>query len=434
MATIKELVEDIRKKEIDQIKIAKMKTPPEYHDFIILIRQNQLLLNRNPQKDEYPLPEGVFAYDGKTYVSVKTPYCKVDGRVKMFVDAHLRPDGTRAKFTVESNIEKIQDIIENTGDISPKYPLVVRIHSEIFGTLEGVSKINWGGKGADATNPLENAYTSAVGRALALGGFGLIGTGIASAEEIEQALAARGVVFEIVNEKGEEAVTAPPQETKQELGATPEPSAASVAAGGESVPQQSTVTGGKTPRQQFFEKLRAWAKAKGYDWGMVLAEATPLVGAFDDQTFETVLNDFEEMVGGIEFMIISKMSQQQEQPAPEYQQPPPPMDETPVGQQKLTQKQEPSQQQVPAGQTKPEVTDFKGEIVIDHPGVLKEHKGKAVRFAKAKDGRLVMVDPSYKIEKGTCLSFVGKTVRYQDGRILIVPNDLKRVKVVKKPA
>lgn len=434
MATIKDLVDEIRKKESDQIKIAKMKTPAEYHDFIILIRQNQLLLNRNPQKDEYPLPEGVFAYDGKTYVSVKTPYCKVDGRVKMFVDAHLRPDGTRAKFTVESNIEKIQDIIENTGDISPKYPLVVRIHSEIFGTLEGVSKINWGGKGADATNPLENAYTSAVGRALALGGFGLIGTGIASAEEIEQALAARGVVFEIVNEKGEEAVTAPSQE-KQEPGAAFDPDVTPVAAGGESVPQQSTVTGGKTPRQQFFEKLRAWAKAKGYDWGMVLAEATPLVGAFDDQTFEAVLNDFEEMVGGIEFMIISKMSQQQEQLAPERQQPPPSPDEPPAGQQKPAQKQEPPQQQVPAGQTgKPEVTDFKGEIVIGHPGVLKEHKGKAVRFAKAEDGRVVMLDPSYKIEKGTCLSFVGKTVRYQDGRTLIVPNDPKRIKIVKKPA
>ena len=43
----------------------------------------------------------------------------------------------------------------------------------------------------DESNPLENAETSAVGRALGFLGYGLYGTGIASAEEVLQAQAVR---------------------------------------------------------------------------------------------------------------------------------------------------------------------------------------------------------------------------------------------------
>lgn len=116
----------------------------------------------------------------------------VDGRIAMFADTHKKADGTRFKYTVTSNIEKICEIIENTGKEPPdKYPLVVRIDSELFGQLEGVSRIFWHEKGASGTNPLEVAYNSALGRAIAQAGIGLIGTGVASAEEVQAALEAQ---------------------------------------------------------------------------------------------------------------------------------------------------------------------------------------------------------------------------------------------------
>lgn len=46
----------------------------------------------------------------------------------------------------------------------------------------GTSSVNIGGKGVDATNPIENAETSALGRALGLAGFGSLES-VASAEE-----------------------------------------------------------------------------------------------------------------------------------------------------------------------------------------------------------------------------------------------------------
>lgn len=202
-------VKELREREKNQLEIAKMRIPGEYHDFLIVINQRHVLVNKELKKEELPDDDRVFSREGKTYAIIEVPYFRVDGRVKMFVDAHMLPDGSRAKFRIESNIDEINRVIEKAGDLPPKYTLVVRIHSDIFGTLEGVSRINWGGSGADATNPVENAYTSAVGRALALAGFGLIGTGIASAEEMEEALAARGLLesTKILKKGVEEATT-----------------------------------------------------------------------------------------------------------------------------------------------------------------------------------------------------------------------------------
>lgn len=53
--------------------------------------------------------------------------------------------------------------------------------------FKGTASVNIGGRGVDATNPIENAETSALGRALGLAGFGSLES-VASAEEVKTAV------------------------------------------------------------------------------------------------------------------------------------------------------------------------------------------------------------------------------------------------------
>jgi hypothetical protein len=65
------------------------------------------------------------------------------------------------------------------------------VTSTLLGSATAHARVFLNGAGVDASNPLENAETSAVGRALGFLGYGLYGTGIASAEEVLQAQAVR---------------------------------------------------------------------------------------------------------------------------------------------------------------------------------------------------------------------------------------------------
>ena len=405
MMSLHELAAEVKKREEDQIKIAKMKVPPEYHDFIVPIRQNMLLSDLKPDKNE-KLPDGAFINtDGRVYIRVNVPYCKVDGRVKMFADAHVLPDGTRAKYRVESNIEKINEILENVGDISPKYPLVVRIHSDIFGTLEGVSKINWNGRGADATNPLENAYTSAVGRALALAGFGLLGTGIASAEEMEQALIVRGELFG-VKRLDELDAGAGLTCTKGAGGAAERPAG---------VPQAP-----EDPRGQFYAKLEAWAAEKGYPWQAVKEETDRLTAGLDGESLAGCLEgeNFRKFAEGIEFVVKARMAVPSEEQKTAKE---------------ITNQISTVQKETTPPKGAPKQAPFSGEVVVADPGKVGDHKGEKLRYAVVEGGRVVAVPLYFKVQKGTVLSFSGKEITYPSGKVLLIP-DKKTLKIVKRSA
>lgn len=149
--------------EIEQAAAAKVErqmasVPEQYRDFITLLDQTKK--------------------SGSVSAKIQTAYMQVDGRVRMFVDEHRKAD---SKFTIA-----VQHYME--GD----HPHTkVRVASEMLGAAEATAKIGFGGHGADSTNPIENAETSALGRALGFLGYGLLGGGIASAEEVERAISER---------------------------------------------------------------------------------------------------------------------------------------------------------------------------------------------------------------------------------------------------
>lgn len=164
-----------REENEKRIQNAYRRIPPEYHDFIILMKQSIKL--GEPGADFKITPEmreaGIWYKDGALYTTIRVPYMSVDGRVQWARDEH-RKAGKKLIFHPPV-------IDKNAGLVS------VTIESEILGTATGTSKIG-NGTGVDRTNPIENAETSAIGRALGFLGYGLIGTGIASAEEVLNAI------------------------------------------------------------------------------------------------------------------------------------------------------------------------------------------------------------------------------------------------------
>lgn len=129
---------------------------------------------------------------------------------------NLNPVSIKGKDYVTVN-QRIAEV--NASTMVPRYSILSTQFSEFGGlflcqvTIEvegkqfiGTSSVNIGGRGVDATNPIENAETSAVGRALGLAGFGSLES-VASAEE---------VVTAISRERGNGRQQKPEQKVEQE--------------------------------------------------------------------------------------------------------------------------------------------------------------------------------------------------------------------------
>jgi hypothetical protein len=112
------------------------------------------------------------------YVVVEVPYMMVDGRVKMMLDEHREAKQRYVIHPAEFF----------TSPDGKTLLCKVTVESPLRGTATGTAKVGLNGTGVDATNPYENAETSAIGRALGFLGYGLIGSGIASYEEVKNAV------------------------------------------------------------------------------------------------------------------------------------------------------------------------------------------------------------------------------------------------------
>jgi hypothetical protein len=110
---------------------------------------------------------------------VDTPYMNVDGRLAMACADHLKSGMTL-------DIMPAQVLVNDDRELT----LQVTIVSSIYGQRSGTATSYRGGGGIEAQHPWEIAETSAIGRALATMGYGLLpGSGLASAEDMQRALA-----------------------------------------------------------------------------------------------------------------------------------------------------------------------------------------------------------------------------------------------------
>lgn len=157
---------------IKEIEQAKARIETEYHDFLVMLPQN-VKLNDKQYKTTTDAEElGIWSTNAGTYMSIEKPYMTVDGRVQMARDEHRE---------LKKQLHIHQPVIEK---LEKKTILSVTVESEMFGTTTGTIEIGESGA-VDNKNPIANAQTSAIGRALGFMGYGLVGTGIiASADEL----------------------------------------------------------------------------------------------------------------------------------------------------------------------------------------------------------------------------------------------------------
>jgi len=131
--------------------------PEEYHSFLRFLGQKVKIA-------------------GGSEIYINLPYMTVDGRIRWARDEHRALD---KKLHIKTRLCQIGD----------RLFVVAEVESEAFGSATGMAEVQVSDRGVNATNPLENAETSAVGRALGNLGYGLIGTGLASADEVADARA-----------------------------------------------------------------------------------------------------------------------------------------------------------------------------------------------------------------------------------------------------
>ncbi|MCR4441925.1 MAG: hypothetical protein NUV48_07190 [Peptococcaceae bacterium] len=194
MDFVEKRIREEKEKETKRIDQALARTPREYHEFILLLKENKKLFSFEAKLNDELKDLGAWANKEGTFLTLQQPYMSTAGRTLWWMKEHQKEDGSFYKFEITSNLDDLCRIIAEKGSAPAQFPLVVRVNSEKFGVLEDVSAIFWGGSGANKTNPVENAYTSALGRIYGRVGIGLLGTGVASAEEVENALRQQGLL------------------------------------------------------------------------------------------------------------------------------------------------------------------------------------------------------------------------------------------------
>jgi hypothetical protein len=167
---------ELAKKQHEEAKVKKeqalKRVPEKYHDFLMDLPKDVPLCAEVVPIDQEAEELGIFTNENGTYVKVWEPYLGVDGRVLWARDEHKE---------LGKKLDMKREVI---GQM-----VVWTVTSEVYGTAMGSAALN---RAKDYKGyELQSVETAGLGRALGFMGYGLIGTGIASAEEVQYAIRMR---------------------------------------------------------------------------------------------------------------------------------------------------------------------------------------------------------------------------------------------------
>lgn len=170
---------------------AKSHVPEMYHDFLVLLNETKLLTDEFVHIDDKTYKLGVWHKTNHgTIQTLKKPYLNVNGRLKWARDDH-KESGLKLNFHAPVISE------------DKKY-LTLRVESEMLGEVNVITEILYDHINSFNQDPITFAHTKAKGRALGDLGYGLIGDGVSSAEEVQQDSIEEPVAFTSTEEEDNE--------------------------------------------------------------------------------------------------------------------------------------------------------------------------------------------------------------------------------------
>lgn len=174
-----ELLKKVKDQEEKNAKILAA-IPKEFHHYVMVLEHSTIIARKELNLEKELKDAGYYLGKDKkgnpvTYLKLKNLYLTVMGKNAILVDW---AEQNNYRFAIENEIILIgqKPFIKSVITITDE-------KGEIIRKASSTAPVNIGGGGVDATNPFENAETSAVGRALTFLGMGQMG-GIASYEEI----------------------------------------------------------------------------------------------------------------------------------------------------------------------------------------------------------------------------------------------------------